>query len=155
MPRDPRRAFGWASTLLLTTGLSVWACSDTTKEQLQAAGLAKGCALQSDCRDPLVCVFQLCHDECHKTSDCTDKYGDDSGARCVSSGETGAAGGGGMSSADSASISGVCTFPKKVVDANPGTKGIDTSCEKDADCPGSEHCARDNQCRDGCVSDGE
>jgi hypothetical protein len=115
--------------------------------------LAKGCALKSDCRDPLVCVFQLCHDECHKTSDCTDKYGDDSGARCVSSGETGAAGGGGMSS--SGTVDGVCTFPKKVVDANHGTPGIDTSCQKNSDCPGAEHCAEDHQCRDGCESDGD
>ena len=154
MARAPRRAFYWAFTTILASGLSVWACSNTNKEQLQAAGLAKGCTLTSDCQSPLVCVFQLCHDECKTTEDCLHQYGQDSGARCVSSGEdSGEAGGGGKSSGGS--THGVCTFPAKVVEANPGTKGIDSSCTANKDCPGAEHCALDGQCRDGCTSDGD
>lgn len=154
MTRAPRRAFYWAFSTVLVAGLSVWACSNTSKEQLEAAGLAKGCTLSSDCNNPLVCVFQLCHDECHTTEDCILAYGKDSGARCVSSGEDdGQGGAGGQSSAGG--THGVCTFPKSVVEANQGTKGIDSSCTTDKDCVGAEHCALDNQCRDGCGSDAD
>ena len=145
MIREQGRAFHWAFAIVLSAGLSAWACGDTSKEALQAAGLAKGCTLKSDCKAPLVCVFQLCHDECKETSDCLDKYGKDSGARCVA----GEADNGGASSTASG---GICTFPDKVVEANQGTKGIDTSCTKNSDCPGAEHCAEDHQCRDGCES---
>jgi hypothetical protein len=155
MIRVQGRAFHWAFAIVLSAGLSAWACSDTSKEQLQAAGLAKGCTLKSDCKSPLVCVFQLCHDECKDTSDCLDKYGKDSGARCVS-GETGGGGEGGGSSKTSGTVGGVCTFPAAVVEAaKPGTKGIDTSCKSSKDCPGAEHCAEDDQCRDGCASDAD
>jgi hypothetical protein len=154
MPRDARRAFHWATTLVFATGLSVWSCSNTNKEQLQASQLAKGCTLASDCRNPLVCVFQLCHDECATTNDCLVKYGANSGARCVSAGKdaSGAAGGGG---AGSDVKGGVCTFPKSVVAANKGKTGIDTSCTVKADCPGAEVCGPDGQCRDGCISNGD
>lgn len=130
--------------------MSVWACGDTSKEQLEAAGLAKGCTLSSDCSSPLVCVFQLCHDECATTEDCLRNYGADSGARCVSKGDsTGEGGGGGEGSSGK---HGVCTFPDKVVAANPNAKGVDSSCTTLKDCPGSEICGADHQCRDGCSS---
>ncbi|MGC4090916.1 MAG: hypothetical protein QM756_24195 [Polyangiaceae bacterium] len=48
-----------------------WACSNSDKEKLQAAGLAEGCALHSDCSEPLVCTFQRCHEACNKDRDCT------------------------------------------------------------------------------------
>ncbi len=153
MPRDPRRAFHWATTLVVATGLSVWSCSNTNKEQLQASELAKGCTLASDCRKPLTCVFQLCHDECATTADCIGKYGPDSGARCVSAGESSGAAGGGGASGDVKG--GVCTFPKNVVAANKGKTGIDTNCTVKADCPGAEVCGPDGQCRDGCTSNSD
>jgi hypothetical protein len=40
--------------------------------------LAEGCALDSDCDEPLVCVFGSCHVACAKSLDCPD------GSRCVS-----------------------------------------------------------------------
>src|SRR6478735_6739659 len=119
MARAPRRAFYWAFTTILAAGMSVWACGDTSKEQLEAAGLAKGCALSSDCKSPLVCVFQLCHDECADTSDCLRTYGADSGARCVSkdASSSSSSDGGGGGQEGSSSKHGVCTFPDKVVEA--------------------------------------
>jgi hypothetical protein len=99
-------------------------------------------------------VFQRCHSECSNTGDCTDKYGEDSGVRCVSSGESGAAGGGGAPGAVSG-VSGVCTFPPSVVSANKGEKGVDQSCKSDRDCVDTEICGADGQCRDGCASNAD
>jgi len=157
MARAPRRAFYWAFTTILAAGMSVWACGDTSKEQLEAAGLAKGCSLSSDCKSPLVCVFQLCHDECADTSDCLRTYGQDSGARCVSkdaSSSSSSDGGGGGQEGSSAKH-GVCTFPEKVVEANPDAKGVNSSCKTSKDCPGAEVCGADKNCRDGCTVNGD
>lgn len=56
---------------------SAWACGDTDKEKLQAADLAQGCTVNSDCKDPLVCTFRRCHQECVEDRDC------DGEERCV------------------------------------------------------------------------
>jgi hypothetical protein len=137
--------------------MTLWACGDTSKEQLEAAGLAKGCALSSDCKSPLICVFQLCHDECADTADCLHTYGKDSGARCVSKGDSvsSSSDGGGGGQESSSGKHGVCTFPEKVIEANQGTKGIDSSCKTAKDCPGAEQCGSDGQCRDGCLANSD
>src|SRR6516165_8403797 len=84
MATSSRPAVRFAFAFILAGGYATWACSNTTKEQLQVADLAKTCSLKSDCKSPLVCVFQHCHSECKDTSDCLDKYGKDSGVYCVS-----------------------------------------------------------------------
>jgi hypothetical protein len=50
-------------------------CSSTK----QLAGVAQHCSLNSECDQPLVCVFTLCHNACNTSVDCP------SGERCVPS----------------------------------------------------------------------
>src|SRR3954454_21502717 len=49
-------------------------CSDDVPPLV---GLAEGCHINSDCNDPLSCVFGKCHKACETTKDCP------SGARCL------------------------------------------------------------------------
>lgn len=61
-------------SLCFTVGLAGWlGCADETPLR----ELREGCALTSECRDPLVCAFKKCHVECKSSKDCPDK------ARCV------------------------------------------------------------------------
>lgn len=53
------------------------ACSSDDPQRRRLAKLAGGCALNSDCEAPLVCAFELCHEQCRETRDCPD------GQRCV------------------------------------------------------------------------
>lgn len=70
MPRLPRRGLGKLVTLAVLTFSAIWSCSNSDKEKIQAAGLSEGCTLNSDCKDPLVCTFTRCHDECKTDRDC-------------------------------------------------------------------------------------
>jgi hypothetical protein len=49
-------------------------CGD---EEDPLARVGDGCTINSDCNDPLVCVFRRCHAQCEETRDCPD------GQRCV------------------------------------------------------------------------
>jgi sugar lactone lactonase YvrE len=60
-----------ASLFIATFGIT--GCGDDPVK----AGVAKGCTLNSDCNDGLVCGFGLCHQECEESSDCP------AGQRCV------------------------------------------------------------------------
>ncbi len=55
------------------------ACGGSSAEKLEAAALAAGCLLNTDCNPPLVCAFRRCHVECEDSRDCDD------GQRCVAS----------------------------------------------------------------------
>src|SRR4051794_32220368 len=57
---------------------STQGCGDETAERIRAAQLAEGCAIDSDCVDPLVCAFAHCHRECSADKDCKVV-----GGRCV------------------------------------------------------------------------
>lgn len=65
-----------ASLFVATFGIT--GCGDDPVK----AGVAKGCTLNSDCNDGLVCGFGLCHQECEESSDCP------AGQRCVQSEKT-------------------------------------------------------------------
>ena len=55
----------------MVVGLLLWACgSDTSDEHATAKHLGEGCAINSDCETPYVCVFERCHVECLSTEDC-------------------------------------------------------------------------------------
>lgn len=69
------RSFSNLGLLFLASWLGGGACS---KDLPQSAGLAHGCALNSECDSPLVCAFQRCHIECAEDRDC--KVGEE---RCV------------------------------------------------------------------------
>jgi hypothetical protein len=64
----------WAMAL----GVAAASCSSSSATPV---GLADGCAVNSDCDAPLVCVFARCHEACAETRDCP------TGERCVSSGK--------------------------------------------------------------------
>ncbi len=70
MLRLQRRSLGKFAVLMALSLGAVWSCSNSDKERIQAAGLAEGCTLNSDCLNPLVCTFTRCHDECKSDRDC-------------------------------------------------------------------------------------
>src|SRR5580692_2999319 len=82
-----------------------------------------GCALNSDCASGLICTFGLCHSACVVNSDCQ------SGALCVKSGSVGDGG---------ASIN-VCQLP------------VESKCVYNSQCTPLV-CARDEMCRNECVT---
>jgi formylglycine-generating enzyme required for sulfatase activity len=62
---------------ILFVGLLVaGACSDSGASRVALAG---GCAINSECNQPLVCAFRTCHDACKSSRDCPDSE------RCVAS----------------------------------------------------------------------
>ena len=100
-------------------------CSSTPK----AVGLGLGCSLNSDCNNPLVCVFGLCHDACAQTRDCPP------GQTCVASGIAG---------------TNVCTLPSESTCEDGGACLIDTlTCD-----PATKQCR--NPCTSaGCAVQGQ
>ncbi|MEM6790096.1 MAG: hypothetical protein AAF715_21430 [Myxococcota bacterium] len=58
--------------LLWGTAVSASGCGDEGLEQV-VRQLGGGCLLDSDCEDPLVCVFRRCHFECETDRDCRDR----------------------------------------------------------------------------------
>ncbi|HEY8089854.1 MAG TPA: hypothetical protein VIF09_18465, partial [Polyangiaceae bacterium] len=74
-----RRPTRW-SILLASAVTAVAAGSCSSKSSGGGARLAQGCSLNSDCANPLVCVFGLCHDACNQTRDCPP------GEQCVANG---------------------------------------------------------------------
>ena len=63
-----------ATPVGILAALGTPSCSSSSK---QPEGLASGCSINTDCNDPLICAFSLCHQQCTGSRDCT------SGARCV------------------------------------------------------------------------
>jgi hypothetical protein len=103
-----RRRFVLCTPLLLAPFLLVASgepgCSSNSAK---AVGLGTGCSLNSDCNNPLVCVFGLCHEACAQTRDCP------AGQTCVASGTVN-----------------VCTLPGESACTDAGTCTIDTlSCD--------------------------
>jgi hypothetical protein len=52
-------------------------CDSNVDEQLKLAVLGQDCLVNSDCKDPFLCAFELCHAACEESRDCP------AGARCV------------------------------------------------------------------------
>jgi len=64
-----RRRFAWvfaAASIAAAIACAMPGCSSKSS----GLGIAAGCALNSDCNDPLVCIFSLCHQECASSRDC-------------------------------------------------------------------------------------
>jgi hypothetical protein len=70
----------WSPLVLASALTAVAAGSCSSKSGGGGAQLAQGCSLNSDCANPLVCVFGLCHDACNQTRDCPP------GEQCVANG---------------------------------------------------------------------
>ncbi len=89
---------------------------------------AKGCSINSECDNPLVCAFKRCHDQCTSSRDCA------IGLRCVQAKDvdTGASLGGT-----------VCQLPDEATN----------KCSINSECPGTQICGIDAKCRDQCALD--
>jgi len=134
MLRLRRRELGKFVLLSALSWGAIWSCSSSDKERIQAAGLAEGCTLNSDCSNPLVCTFTRCHDECKTDRDCPGEQ------RCVK-GDAGL----------------VCQLKVETdCTKNPRTCqgkqvcGIDgecrDSCTVDAECTKGQVCATSGEC---------
>jgi hypothetical protein len=120
---------GWVATQL------AWGCGDSTEERLTAAGLSESCSINTDCRDPLVCVFERCHEACEADRDCPPSQ------RCV------------LGPSEDLNV---CQLPDEVDCVNdkdcPGEQvcGIDDECrdpcETDGDCTPTQICANSGEC---------
>jgi hypothetical protein len=85
-----------------------------------------GCSINSDCNQPLVCAFKRCHLACDSTRDCPP------GLRCIHAVDV-----------DTGVLLGnVCQLSS---DRH--------SCSINSDCPGTQICGIDAQCRDQCDAD--
>jgi hypothetical protein len=110
-----------ALLLLLTAPAALFpACGGSDEEEIRAARLLEGCLINSDCSDPLVCVFRKCHKQCATSRDC------DEGERCVA-GEDG---------------TNVCQ-PDILCTYNSQCPGIQV-CATDGEC--RDQCAADRDC---------
>src|SRR5882724_2504033 len=88
----------------------------------------KGCSINSECDNPLVCAFKRCHNQCTSSRDCM------IGLRCVQAKDVDT----GMSLGGT-----VCQLPDEA------TK----PCTLNSDCPGAQICGIDAKCRDQCALD--
>jgi len=104
----------------LGLGLVVGACRDDQRRRVLAEH-TQGCLLDSDCADPLFCVFEVCHISCTADRDCLKI----NGGRCV------------HADADHPELM-VCQLPQNA------------HCVTHRDCKDKELCAADGQCRDWC-----
>jgi hypothetical protein len=70
----------WVLLALPIAAMGLGATASCSNSPPPPGDLAHGCAINSDCNAPLVCVFGLCHEQCAASRDCP------MGERCVSSG---------------------------------------------------------------------
>jgi hypothetical protein len=57
-----------ATPVAVLVAVGTPSCSSSSK---QPADLASGCSINSDCADPLICAFSLCHEQCAASRDCS------------------------------------------------------------------------------------
>ena len=112
-----------ASLFVATFGIT--GCGDDPVK----AGVAKGCTLNSDCKDGLVCGFGLCHQECEESSDCP------AGQRCVQTEK---------SNVCQLNDEAECHFNSDC--AKPLVCAVDLQCRNQ--CNGKEDCLPSQECAD-------
>lgn len=110
----------WCSWLWLSC-LTHLATSGCSTEEVAAIG--ESCFVNSDCSDPLVCVFQKCHIQCRTDPDCRRAVDDES----------------------------LCQRGSQPV--NVCQNEAERACTTDATCLPGQVCATDARCRDQCQSD--
>jgi hypothetical protein len=86
--------------------------------------LGEGCLINSDCDEDLVCVFRRCHRECESTADCPLSATGER-LRCV-----------------------VGEHPSHVCQLDD-----ERACSYSSQCPATQICGPDGQCRDQCEAD--
>jgi hypothetical protein len=65
-----RRHTIWTPLFVGSALLTAFGTGSCSSSKSNPVGLAQGCTLNSDCNDPLVCIFSLCHQACTTTRDC-------------------------------------------------------------------------------------
>jgi hypothetical protein len=72
LPEPKRSRFGSAArgVVVLSFALSFGATAASCSSSVTPAKLTEGCAINSDCDSPLVCAFQVCHQQCTSARDC-------------------------------------------------------------------------------------
>ena len=63
-----------AAPVAVLVAIGTPSCSNASKSPV---GLAAGCSINSDCNNPFVCAFSLCHQQCAASRDCS------AGERCI------------------------------------------------------------------------
>jgi hypothetical protein len=66
-----RRNTIWSPLFVGAALLTAFSAGSCSSHKTNPVSLAQGCSLNSDCNDPLVCIFSLCHQACTTTRDCT------------------------------------------------------------------------------------
>jgi hypothetical protein len=134
-----RRFAAWALALAPITFVVALGTPSCSSKSSGGAQLASGCSLNSDCADPLVCIFALCHQACNETRDCTT-----AGDLCVK-----------------INGNGVCELPQEVTCSAEGGK----SCQQGLTCSNdqcrtacqpataSTDCLQNQQCSGGACYD--
>ncbi len=122
-PRGRLLRAGVSVGVLLVTPALFGAGCESETEGLLKA-LGEGCLINSDCDDTLVCVFRRCHEECESSADCP-LAATGERLRCVV-GE---------------SPSHVCQLDDE------------RECDYSSQCPDTQLCGPDGQCRDICAGD--
>jgi hypothetical protein len=80
MTSRSRRVGSASAVVLVLAVVAVAGASCGSSGSTPLVGLSAGCSLNSDCDNPLICVFSRCHAACNDSADCMP------GERCVPAG---------------------------------------------------------------------
>ena len=124
------RVVAWAlvsAPVAVLVAIGTPSCSSSSKSP---EGLAEGCSINSDCNDPLVCAFSLCHQQCAASRDCAQ------GERCI---ETNGVGICELPAESSCAMGKTCTGglvcgPDQQCRAACTTSTVSTACAQDQVC---------------------
>jgi hypothetical protein len=108
----------------LSAGAAALLMLASCDEESALAQLGSGCLLNSDCDPGLACVYRRCHIECKTSADCP-LASDGTQLRCVIGDKP----------------THVCQLEEE------------RDCAYHSECPGSQVCGPDGQCRDECLDD--
>jgi hypothetical protein len=112
------------SFIMVVGALAAFALASCEDEESALSLLGSGCLLNSDCDAGLACVFQRCHVQCKTSADCP-LASDGERLRCV-----------------------LGDKPEHVCQLEE-----ERDCAYHSECPGSQVCGPDGECRDECLDD--
>ncbi|MFO0610977.1 MAG: hypothetical protein U0414_00215 [Polyangiaceae bacterium] len=123
-------ALGSIGLALFSVALVGAGCVDTENERTLELAVGTRCTLNSDCTDPNVCVFGVCHAQCNTSADC------DHGERCVK----------GDSSGNVCQLTSESTCAASIDCVGAQVCGVDgkcrDGCKANADCLTAQVCAQ-------------
>ena len=129
-----RKLLGWCACAGLTLLIAASASCKDNEILAELKSLGEECFLDSDCKDPLICVFGSCHVECQTDPDCVEAAATfDVHPRCVVGDKP----------------SNVCLNADEV---ECGVETDGTTVLSTALCPGELWCGPDGECRSRCSS---